>query len=94
MLVLQQLFIYQCPVPFHWFETKLTNLQLKTQPKQVLGYLPLEFMPPELNCIQVFCSPLALFYRQQTHFMPEVRLLNQIMDKLANRTKPGPSFQL
>jgi hypothetical protein len=47
MLVLQQIaYFLKRPVPSHCFEAKLTNLQLKTQPKQVLGYLPLEFMPP------------------------------------------------
>ncbi len=29
-------------VPLHRFETKLTNLKLKTLPKQLLGYLPLD----------------------------------------------------
>ncbi len=29
-------------VQLHCFETKLTNLKLKTLPKQLLGYLPLD----------------------------------------------------
>jgi hypothetical protein len=35
-----------CDVHLCCFEAKWPNLKLKTQPKQLLGYLPLAFMPP------------------------------------------------
>ncbi len=34
---------------FHCYETKLPSLKLKTWPKQVLGYLPLDITQPPLT---------------------------------------------
>ncbi len=37
-------------IPLYYFETKLPNLKLKTWPKQLLGYLPVDIMLPGFSC--------------------------------------------
>jgi hypothetical protein len=33
-------------IQLYYFETKLANLKLKTRPKQLLGYLPIDIVLP------------------------------------------------